>query len=570
MRGLVITPATSALTAPASRPGYHRPANQDGEAHVTAEQLPAELAGWPSWAPGEEQLGELELITSGVYAPLTGYLAAADLAAVSARGELADGAPWPVPVTLTVPASAVPADADHLVLHDQEGSPLAVVSITERAPADAADAALRLAGLVTALRAPEHGPFRALRRTPAEVRAELGAAPVLAYATRRPLGQRQVGQLRHLAGQLRARILLLPLVAGPAELVTRPESLVRAVQAAARQLPASTLVVPVPLPPRGDPSGELRARAVVAAAYGATHLLADARRGAGAGRGYRPGGRPPAAQDGPSDGHPDDADFDLSKLGVEILAEGEWAYDPAAEVWRPLGLIEPGLERGELADGELGELLDSGAAVPAWLMAPDIAAELRRARPPRSARGLVVFCTGLSGSGKSTLARDLRDALLERGDRTVSLLDGDLVRRLLSAGLTFSAEDRDLNIARIGFVAAEVARNGGIAICAPIAPYAAARAGVRRMVCETGDFVLVHVSTPLEVCEARDRKGLYAQARAGIIGSFTGISDRYEEPDDADLVIDTTVTSRHDAVAAVLAYLTRGGWLSDPAGDGRR
>ena len=173
-------------------------------------------------------------------------------------------------------------------------------------------------------------------------------------------------------------------------------------------------------------------------------------------------------------------------------------------------------------------------------MPAGVAEELRRARPPRARRGVVVFFTGLSGSGKSTLARDLRDALLERGDRTVSLLDGDLVRRLLSAGLTFSREDRDLNIARIGYVAAEVARHGGIAICAPIAPYAAARAGVRRMVSEAGDFVLVHVSTPLEVCEARDRKGLYAQARAGVIGSFTGISDPYEEPDDADLVIDTS------------------------------
>ena len=258
----------------------------------------------------------------------------------------------------------------------------------------------------------------------------------------------------------------------------------------------------------------------------------------------------------------DESDFDLSKFGIEILAEGEWAYDPAAEVWRPLGLIESGLERGELSDGELGELLDSGGAVPAWLMPAAVAEELRRARPPRVRRGVVVFFTGLSGSGKSTLAKDLRDALLERGDRTVSLLDGDLVRRLLSAGLTFSREDRDLNIARIGYVATEVARHGGIAICAPIAPYAAARAGVRRMVSEVGDFVLVHVSTPLEVCEARDRKGLYAQARAGIIGSFTGISDPYEVPDDADLVIDTSVVSRHDAVAAVLTHLTRGGWLA--------
>ena len=540
----------------------------DDPVYPPPEQLPAELATWPAWTPGEEQLGELELITSGAFAPLTGYLGAADLAAVSARGELADGTPWPVPVTLSVPAAAVPAGAGRLVLQDQEGSPLAVVSITERSPAPGHDgdgdgAELRLAGPVTALRAPEHGPFRALRATPAQVRAALGRAPdpaagfaagsaggsaVLAYVTRRPLGQRQIGQLRHLAGLLRARVILLPLVVGRADLVTRPEALVRAVRAAAAQLPESTLVVPVPLPPRAEPAAELRARAVVAAAYGATHLLADE---GGAGAVSRP--------------RSDEPDFDFSKLGVTILTEGEWAYDPSAEVWRPLGLIEPGMERGEPSDGELGDLLDSGAEIPAWLMPASVARELRRARPPRAERGVVVFFTGLSGSGKSTLARDLRDALLERGDRTVSLLDGDLVRRLLSAGLTFSRQDRDLNIARIGYVATEVARHGGVAVCAPIAPYAAARAGVRRMVSEVGDFVLVHVSTPLAVCEARDRKGLYAQARAGTIGSFTGISDPYETPDDADLAIDTSTVSRHDAVAAVLAHLTRGGWLVLPA-----
>jgi len=508
------------------------------------DQLPAELAGWPAWTPDEEQLGELELITSGAYAPLKGYLGTADLTAVAECGELADGVPWPVPVTLTVPATVLPEDAGRLVLQDPEGSPLAVVEVTERVPASSGSA-LRVAGPVSALRLPEHGPFRALRRSPADVRSALDPGPVLAFATRRPLGRRQLGQLRHLADQLRACILLLPLVAGPADVVTRPEPLVRAVLAAAKQLPASTVVVPVPLPRREDPEADLLSRAVVAAAYGATHLLADA-------------GGPGRVGRSRSDG----AGFDLSKFGIEILAEGEWAYDPSAEVWRPLGLIEPGLERGELSDGELGDLLDSGQPVPAWLMPPGVAEELRRARPPRSHRGVVVFCTGLSGSGKSTLAKDLRDALLERGDRTVSLLDGDLVRRLLSAGLTFSREDRDLNIARIGYVAAEVARHGGIAICAPIAPYAAARAGVRRMVSEVGDFVLVHVSTPLEVCEARDRKGLYAQARAGVIGSFTGISDPYEEPDDADLTIDTSVRSRHDAVAAVLAHLTRGGWLA--------
>jgi len=531
---------------------------------VRAEQLPPELAGWPAWTPGEAQLGELELITSGAYAPLGGYLTTADLTAVAARGELADGTPWPVPVTLTVPASAVPEDAGHLVLQDPEGSPLAVVEISERVPLGSPEPpgasghspggtrapgpAVRLAGPVTALRAPEHGPFRALRRSPADVRAELDGSPVLTLATRQPLGQRHIGQLRHLAGQLKARILLLPLVAGPADVVRRPEALVRAVLAAARQLPDGTVVVPVPLPARGNPDEEFSALVAVAAAHGATHLLAAAD-----GRGEMSGSTVSRIRSEESE---------FRKLGVEVLTEPEWAYDPASEVWRPLGRIEPGTERGELSSAELGALLDSGDPVPSWLMPEAVAAELRRARQPRSARGLVVFFTGLSGSGKSTVARDLRDALLERGDRTVSLLDGDLVRRLLSAGLTFSREDRDLNIARIGYVAAEVARHGGIAICAPIAPYAPARAAVRSMVTEVGDFVLVHVSTPLAVCEARDRKGLYAKARAGVIGSFTGISDPYEEPADADLVLDTSLVSRRDAAAAVLAHLSRGGWLA--------
>jgi len=518
------------------------------------EELPAELADWPAWTPGEGQLGELELITSGAFAPLGGYLTTADLAAVAARGELADGTPWPIPVTLTVPAGAVPEDAGHLVLQDPEGSPLAVLEISERVPLGSPEA--RLAGPVTALRAPEHGPFRRLRRAPADVRAELGGGPVLALATRRPLGQRHIGQLRHLAGQLRARILLLPLVAGPAAVVTRPEALVRAVLAAARQLPEGTLVVPVPLPPRPNPDEELAALAVIAAAHGATHLLA------GADSHAEPSAARPSSQAGPGVRRVRSGESEFSKLGVEVLTEPEWAYDPAFEVWRPLGLIEPGTERGELSGAELGALLDSGDPVPAWLMPEAVAAELSRARPPRSRRGLVVFFTGLSGSGKSTVARDLRDALLERGDRTVSLLDGDVVRRLLSAGLGFSREDRDLNIARIGYVATEVARHGGIAICAPIAPYAAARAGVRSMVSEVGDFVLVHVSTPLAVCEARDRKGLYAKARAGLITSFSGVSDPYEEPADAAVTLDTSLVSRRDAVATVLAYLSRGGWLA--------
>src|SRR5450755_2413980 len=525
--------------------GWPTPARRNSpggsEADVSAEAvagLPRELADWPAWTPGEAQLGELELLTSGAYAPLAGYLTAADLAAVAERGTLADGTPWPVPVTLEVPAGVVTPGERHLVLQDHEGAPLAVLEITEQLPTfgHGEQAGWRLAGPVRSLREPEQGPVRAC-------------------ATRGALHRRQIGQLRHLADQMKARLLLLPLVAGPADVVVRPDALVRAVLAAAQHLPAGSLVVPVPLAPRdGDPSVELRARAVVAAAYGATHLLVD------------PADAPDVLLSGRSSNGGRNGPLQLPGLPIPVVSAGDWAYDPRPEVWRPLSLIEPGAERSELTHDELTDLLDRGDPLPAWFTPEGVARELRLARPPRGQRGLVIFFTGLSGSGKSTVARDLRDALAERGDRTVSLLDGDRVRQLLSAGLTFSRADRDLNIVRIGYVAAEVARHGGIAICAPIAPYASARAAVREMASAAGDFLLVHVATPLEVCEARDRKGLYAKARAGLIGSFTGISDPYEEPRDADLVLDTSAMSRQDAVEVVVGLLTAGGWLAPEPG----
>jgi sulfate adenylyltransferase len=533
--------------------------------HVTAQApagLPADLAGLPSWTLDEGQLGDLELLLSGAFAPLHGYLTAAEVLSVSVGGTLPGGAPWPVPITLEIPAGRLAPDCSRLLLQDPEGTPLAVLDITEQQLLDPPDtsppspfggplggpagraAQVRLSGPVTPCRPPEHGPFRGLRRRPAEVRAELAGHPVLGYVAREPLHCHQIGQLRHTASQLRARVLLLPAVAGPAGIVQHPDALVRSVRAAARHLPPGTLVVPVPL--RRYPASaedDLALRATVAAAYGATHLLGDTPDwpGPAGGRPAQGGARPAPV--------------------IPVVSPGDWAYDPAAEVWRPLALIEPGTERADLSASELEDLLDRGAEVPSWFTPPGVAAELRRARPPRSERGLVIFLTGLSGSGKSTLARALRDSLAERGDRTVSLLDGDLVRSLLSAGLTFSRADRDLNIARIGFVATEVARHGGIAICAPIAPYAQARRGVRRAVQEVGDFLLVYVATPAEVCEARDRKGLYAKARAGLIDHFTGVSDPYEEPEDADLVIDTSVMTRQEGLQAVLGLLTDGGWL---------
>jgi sulfate adenylyltransferase len=533
------------------------------EVDVTAEaqtDLPTSLIGIPTLMLDGAQLGDLELLLSGAFQPLTGFMAAADVTSVIERGALADGTPWPIPVTLDVHPDQVPPDAQQVVLSDPEGYPLALLQITERSQQQGARHAReamatrlsRLAGPVTGLREPEYGPFRRLMLRPAQARAALGDSPVLAYATRGPVHSRQIGQLRHMAGQLKARLLLLPLTAAPAEVVSRPEALVRAVLAAAGNLPPGTMVIPVPLAPRGEAAGtgpgrELLAWAHVAAAYGATHLMRDD-------YSLRPvaGSMALTASTGsaePAPGPP-----------IAVVQAGDWAYDPIAEVWRPLALIEAGTERADLSPDELGDLLDAGAEVPAWFTPPAVAAELRRARPPRSRRGFVLFLTGLSGSGKSTIARNLADVLAERGDRKVTLLDGDLVRQLLSAGLTFSRADRDLNIARIGFVAAEVARHGGIAICAPIAPYAAARARVREVVSEVGDFLLIHVATPVEVCEARDTKGLYARARAGLV-NLTGVSDPYEEPVDADLVIDTSTVTREQATDAVLGLLTSGGWI---------
>ncbi|ETK31026.1 adenylyl-sulfate kinase [Microbispora sp. ATCC PTA-5024] len=401
------------------------------------------------WTPDARELADLELLLSGAYAPLTGFLTAAEADGVVEQGRLPDGTPWPDPITIALPDGIQPGD--QVTLKDPEGAAVAVMTVVERDGHHAA-------GPVEPLDAPAYGPFARLRRTPEDVRKELPDGEVLAVTMRGPLDSAALEDVAATAEELDASVLLMPLVFGESG-----PSVVRAALTAAGRLPGST-VVAVPLAPREDVEIDLELREHVARNYGATEHYAG-----------------------------------------------------------PAPVTIPG--------------------------------------PPHR-RGLVVFFTGLSGSGKSTVARGLRDALLERGGRTVTYLDGDVVRRLLSAGLTFSREDRDLNIRRIGFVAAEVARHGGLAICAPIAPYAATREEVRAMVEDVGaDFLLVHVATPLEECERRDRKGLYAKARAGLIPEFTGVSDPYEEPDDADLVLDTTGMSVERAVGAVLTLVTSGGWV---------
>ncbi len=458
----------------------------------------------PVYAPAPEQLADLELLLSGALAPLDRYLTPVEVAVAARTGRLPDGAPAPVAPILTVPGEvaeeAVAAGA--VLLTDPEGLPLARLTVADRTVSAPGDGHV-LSGPVTALGVPAHGAFRRLYRSPAEVRAVLPAGPVYGLPVDQPL---LAGALAGLHARLSGGGFLVLLVRVADTVTGVPtETLIRATLAAAANLPR-VAVAGVPLRHLADAAADQRAVAAVAAAYGVTELLR------------------PASGD---DWRQVRAALDRGTLGIA----GETGGEPGGELGAPRGVL----------------------------------AELLRWRPPRSRRGLVVFFTGLSGAGKSTVARALLDALSERSDRRCTLLDGDVVRRMLSAGLGFSRADRDLNVRRIGWVAAEIARHGGLVMCAPIAPYASTRAEVRAMVEATGaDFVLVHVATPLEVCEQRDPKGLYRAARAGRVREFTGVSDPYEPPTDADLLLDTSSGAARQSADRVLDLLVAGGWLGRP------
>ncbi|MFE9245159.1 adenylyl-sulfate kinase [Nocardiopsis sp. NPDC006938] len=508
--------------------------------------------GAPAFAPGPDGLAHLELILSGAY-PLPGFMTREQAESVAGRGRLPDGRPWPVPVTLEVPEEV--AGNARLTLTDLEGAPLAELAVRERWESTGEDGATlhHLAGDVSLLGPPAYGVLRELRSTPAEVRAQRGlepssGRPLLAVVTDRPLHHRALHQIRAEADALgrggeRAGVLVV------VDAGLHDEGLATAVLAAEPLLPPRSGFVVVTLPrsasrAAGALGGTWSERdaalaAHVAAAYGATHMLLEA------------GGRAPETER-----------VMALKPPLTVLDPEPWRYDADADLWKPRTRVDPRAVRAEPTDEEVAAELAHGRELPSWFTPARVGAELARLRPARTRRGLTLLFTGLSGSGKSTIARGVSDGV-RRSGRTVSLLDGDVVRRVLSKGLTFSRADRELNIRRIGFVAAEITRHGGVAVCAPIAPYAAGRAEVRAMVEEFGDFFLVHVATPLEECEARDRKGLYAQARAGEIPEFTGVSDPYEEPTDADLVVDTVGADPAESVALVLDALRGGGWLPD-------
>jgi sulfate adenylyltransferase len=249
------------------------------------------------------------------------------------------------------------------------------------------------------------------------------------------------------------------------------------------------------------------------------------------------------------------------ELGIEIIPSQELVYAEQSGRYIPENEVRPDQTIKRISATEIRERLEKGVEIPEWLSFPEVVEEVRRIRPPRHKRGFTVFFTGLSGAGKSTIANALRIKLMQTTGRSITFLDGDVVRKHLSSELGFSREHRDLNILRIGFVAGEVARHGGVSICAPIAPYAHTRQKVREMVSAWGGFIEVYVSTPLETCEARDRKGLYAKARAGIVKEFTGISDPYESPKNPEITIDTTLFTPDEASEQILTFLKSEGYI---------
>ncbi|HEX7745733.1 MAG TPA: adenylyl-sulfate kinase [Micromonosporaceae bacterium] len=497
----------------------------------------------PTYTPRTYELADLELLLSGAYAPLTGFLGRADLAALSRRGRLADGTPWPAPVTLTVPEGLVDGlDLSNplhraLVLTDRAGAPVALVDVADIRPVR--NGFVGVGGEVRRVGAGTAGPFRRLRRTPDEVRALLPPGRVLGVIADRPLHRPQLAQIAQATRTLAAHLLVLIPVAevGPDGLP--PEVLVRAIFAARDRMPPATLVA-VPLARRGDEIRDALLRARVATAYGVTHLLSMGET--------------------------------LSGAGPRVLVPRELAYDNRDGQWRWLDDIPPRSRRLALQPEEIDDLLDRGFPLPEWHTPPGVAKELARARPPRRQRGLVVFFTGLPGSGKSTIARGVADALRESGERTVTLLDGDAVRRELGVGPGASRADHEVEVRRIGWVAAEVARHRGLALCCPVAPYADIRAVARRMARDAGGgFLLIHLSTPPEVCRQREH-GSHGAAWAGQPADPAGTSGKpagegsagdtpYEAPTDADLVLDTTDRTVEEGVQAVLKHLIETGWV---------
>lgn len=525
---------------------------------------------------------DLELLATGGFSPLAGFMGRADYERVLEEMRLADGTLFPLPVTLTVGKDAVPRLGGEVALVDQHNNLLGCMTVEEVFEWDRAREArlaygtndlrhplvaemnswgeLCVAGRVRVFALPRYHDFRSLRLTPEQVRGRLaahGSHNVVAFQTRNPL-HRAHEELTKRAALAADGVLLLHPVVG----LTKPGDIdhftrVRSYKVLAERYydPARTLLALLPLAMRMAGPREALWHAIIRRNFGANHFVV--------GRDHASPGRD--SQDAPFYG-PYDAQELLARFsgetGVKPLAFSEMLYLPEEDCYEEATRIPAGTLTASISGTEVrDDYLRRGRALPRWFTRPEVASILAQAHPPRHRQGFCVWFTGLSGAGKSTAADILTVKLLERG-RQVTLLDGDVVRTNLSQGLGFSREDRDTNIRRIGFVAAEVVRHGGAALCAAVSPYRSTRNECRAVV---GDerFIEVFVDTPLEVCEARDTKGMYRQAREGKIKNFTGVDDPYEPPLRAEVVLDTVEHTAEENADRILEYLIRQGFILD-------
>jgi sulfate adenylyltransferase len=545
--------------------------------------LQAASKDFPSWDLTPRQLCDLELLLNGGFSPLRGFLKKADYESVCKNMRLADGTLWPMPITLDLPeefAGKLTAGGK-LALRDAEGVMLAVLNVEDIYKPDRAAEAQQVfgttdklhpgadqtmnrthpvyvGGSLEGLQHPVHYDFRGIRLTPAELRAEfarLGWKKIVAFQTRNPMHRAHVELSMRAAKNVEASLLLHPVVGmtkpGDVDYYTR----VRCYQLLLPKYPHGTVKLSLlPLAMRMGGPREAMWHGLIRKNYGCSHIIVGRDH---AGPGKDSTGKPfygPYEAQGLFAQHEKEMGITMVPFNMMVYLEKEGIYSPDNEVAKDTPTLN-------ISGTELRDRLNQGRDIPEWFTYPEVARELRRSYPPRAKQGFTVFFTGLSGSGKSTIANALMVKFLEMGGRPVTILDGDLVRKNLSSELGFSKEHRDINIRRIGYVASEITKNGGIAVCAPIAPYEATRKAVRETIEPFGGFILIHVATSVEVCEQRDRKGLYAKARAGILKEFTGISDPYEIPVKADMTIDTGALSAEEAAQEIVLHLEREGYI---------
>ena len=552
-----------------------------GEA--TAEKEKIKAMDFKSWDMTDRQLCDIELILNGAFSPLDGFLNRDDYKSVLREMRLQSGLLWPIPINLDVTEQFADSlsSGEHVALRDREGVIIAILEVQDIWKPDKREEAesvyqtreeahpgvdylfnraheVYLGGTLRGIEPPIHYDFRLLRDSPSELRGrfrKLGWRKVVAFQTRNPLHRAHQELSFRAAHQNEANLLIHPVVGltrqGDVDHFTR----VRCYEKIMEHYPDQTTTLSLlNLAMRMAGPREALWHGLIRKNFGCTHFIVGRDH---AGPGSDPHGQPfygPYEAQELFSRHEKEMDISLVPFQQMVYVEDRAQYIPVDET-------TPEMRIKTLTGTEFRRRLNEGLEIPEWFSYPEIIAELRKRYPPRHKQGLTLFFTGLSGSGKSTIANALLVKLLEIGGRQVTLLDGDIVRKNLSSELGFSKEHRNLNIERIGFVASEITKNGGIAVCAPIAPYRATRRKVRQMVESLGGFVLIYVSTPLEVCEQRDRKGLYAKARAGLIKDFTGIDDPYEAPENAEVVIDTQKLSPELAAHRIIVKLENMGYI---------